>query len=62
MVEDAAGVRLIDNEDVPEKSQNGAFENWSYTTEINDGSYQIIHTGYNNAFNRPPFVAAEDNE
>ena len=55
MVEDAAGVRLLDNEDDPGKSHGGAFENWSYTTEINDGSYQIIHTDYDNAFKKPPF-------
>jgi len=72
MVEDAAGVRLIDTEPVPQKSlapgtdwpgnsfapdsHGGAFEAWSYTTEVCDGSYTIMHTGYDNVYTQEPFT------
>lgn len=64
-IEDAAGIRLIDGEGEPDMyagnsvnhdSHGGAFKNWSYTTELVDGSYTIVHTGYDNAYAQPPFT------
>merc|ERR1719460_484008 len=59
LVEEAAGCRLIDGEgeddiypgnSLAPQSHNGAFKDWSYTTELLDGSYTIIHTGYDNPY------------
>ena len=56
MAEDAAGIRLIDDQgeddlypgnSVSPTSHRGAFKDWSYTTELNDGSYTIVHTVLN---------------
>ena len=60
LVEEAAGIRLIEGEaqgdiypgnTLAPESHGGAFKNWSYTTEILDGSYTVIHTGYDNPYN-----------
>jgi len=59
LVEDAAECRLSDATEVPDiypgnrlspESHDGAFKEWSYTTELNQGSYTIVHTGYNNPY------------
>ena len=55
MVEDASGISLSDPNN-PTESHGGAFKNWSYTTEINDGSYQVLHTGYDNVYTKAPFT------
>jgi len=65
MTEDAAGIRLIDGQgeddlypgnSVSPTSHRGAFKDWSYTTELNDGSYTIVHTGYDNVYTQEPFT------
>ena len=33
-----------------------AFENWSYTTEFVNGSYNIVHQDYENAYLKEPFT------
>ena len=38
-------------------SHDGAFEHWSYTSEVHEGSYTIVHTGYDNPFLKQPFTA-----
>ena len=71
LVEDASGCRLIDEgtgsaEDtfpgnlISEDSHNGAFKDWSYTTEVLQGSYTVLHTGYDNVFTQAPFANKED--
>jgi len=59
LVEEKAGCRLIEGEGKPDlypgnsvcpESHGGCFKDWSYTTEINNGSYTVIHTGYDNVF------------
>ena len=59
LVEDAADCRLTDGPEVPDvypgnrlspESAGGAFKDWSYTTEIHEGSYTIVHTGYDNPY------------
>merc|ERR1711957_137103 len=64
-IEDASGCRLIDGEghadmyagnSVNHESHKGSFKDWSYTTEVLEGSYTVVHTGYDNAFTKPPFT------
>merc|ERR1711920_597038 len=64
-IEDAAGCRLIDGEGVADiyqgnsvdhDSHGGVFRDWSYTTELCEGSYTVMHTGYDNAYTQPPFT------
>jgi len=64
-IEDAAGCRLIEGKGVADiypgnsvdyDSHGGAFRNWSYTTELVEGSYTIVHTGYDNVYTQPPFT------
>ena len=38
------------------ESHRGAFKDWSYTSEVFDGSYTIKHTGYDNVYLQPPFT------
>jgi len=66
MVEDASGCRLIDGDgeddmypgnSINPESHKAAFKNWSYTTEILEGSYTIVHTGYDN-----PYVNSDEAE
>jgi hypothetical protein len=65
LTEDASNCRLIDGEGkeggfpgntLAPKSHGGAFENWSYTSEVFDGSYTIKHTGYDNVYLQEPFT------
>jgi 3-hydroxyisobutyrate dehydrogenase len=67
LVEDASGCRLIDEGTgssegtfpgnlISEESHGGAFRDWSYTTEVLQGSYTIVHTDYENPFTQAPFV------
>ena len=37
-------------------NHGGAFRDWSYTTEVLQGSYTIVHTDYENPFTKAPFV------
>ena len=71
LVEDASGVRLIDEGTgsaegtfpgnlISEESHGGAFKDWSYTTEILQGSYTILHTGYDNPYTKEPFANKQD--
>ena len=63
LVEEEAGVRLIDDGadggapdiDYPgnsrdDESHGGAFKDWSYSTDLCGGSYRIEHTGYRNPY------------
>jgi len=70
-VEDAAGCRVIDGSGQPDiypgnsvdhDSCSGAFKDWSYTTELCEGSYTIVHTGYDNVFTQPPFTTHAGSE
>lgn len=65
LIEDAAGIRLIDGEGQPDiqegnsiapDSHGGCFKDWSYTTELYEGSYTVVHTGYDNVYTREPFT------
>ena len=42
------------------ESQNGAFRHWSYTTELHEGSYAVLHTGYENPFVQSPEQELEE--
>merc|ERR1711957_46456 len=64
-IEDAAKIRLIDGAGekdiypgnmVNHDSHGGCFKDWSYTTEVVDGSYTIVHTGYDNVYDKAPFT------
>jgi len=66
LVEDAAECQLSDGPEVSDiypgnrlspESTGGAFKDWSYTTEICEGSYTIVHTGYDN-----PYAANDEAE
>ena len=72
LVEEASGCRLADvagadandpqarypGNEVNRASHGGAFKDWSYTSEFCDGSYAILHTGYDdNPYTRAPFTA-----
>uniref|UniRef100_A0A7S1WDH5 3-hydroxyisobutyrate dehydrogenase n=1 Tax=Alexandrium catenella TaxID=2925 RepID=A0A7S1WDH5_ALECA len=46
LVEDSCGERLCD-----EKSRK-VFKDWTYTTEIVDGSYTIVHQNYDNPYSK----------
>lgn len=37
-------------------SVNEAFKDWSYTSEFVNGSYNIVHQGYDNVYLREPFT------
>lgn len=71
LVEDASGCRLPDppaagdvvDEDLSHpgnspapRSHDEAFSDWSYTAELNDGSYTILHTGYDNPYTKAPWT------
>ena len=65
LVEDAADCRLIEGDgqadfypgnSVAPSSHGGAFENWSYTTELCHGSYVVRHTGYENPYLNKPWT------
>ena len=68
LVEDASGCRLVDEDGVVPgqdiypgntvngDSHGGAFKDWSYTSELCNGSYTIMHTGYDNPYTQPPFT------
>ena len=71
LVEHESGVRLGDQDasaddgcspggypgnSVDDESHGGAFRDWSYTTEVTDGSYTIVHTGYDNCYLQDPFT------
>jgi len=64
-IEDASGCRLIDGEGKPDmyagnsvnhESHQSAFRDWSYTTEVCNGSYTVMHTGYDNVYTQEPFT------
>ena len=64
-MEDAADCRLIEGDgqadfypgnSVAPSSHGGAFENWSYTTELCHGSYVVRHTGYENPYLNKPWT------
>jgi len=61
LIEEASGCRLIEGEgkddaymgnSVNAESHDGAFKEWSYTTEVLEGSYTIVHTGYKNPYKK----------
>jgi len=53
LVEDQSGVTLCEG---PGNAKE-AFQNWTYTTQIKDGSYQIVHIqDSDNPFRRKPFA------
>jgi 3-hydroxyisobutyrate dehydrogenase len=69
LVEDLSGCRLIDDNvetddsgfpgnTLSPTSHNGAFKDWSYTSEVLAGSYTIKHTGYDNVYLKSPFTDA----
>jgi 3-hydroxyisobutyrate dehydrogenase len=64
MVEDASGCRLSDGATDAQRqaSHGGAFKDWSYTTELREGSYQVVHTGYENRFDAISSPAADAGE
>jgi len=66
LVEDASSCRLADdaplavqrhpgNREAPASHGKG-FERWSYTTEVHDGSYTVVHTGYANPWLTAPYT------
>lgn len=64
-IEDASGCRLIDGKgqpdiyagnDVDHDSHKAAFRDWSYTTELCEGSYTVLHTGYENVYTQSLFT------
>lgn len=50
LCEDRAGVNLSEGK-VKEQ-----FRNWSYTSELHNGSYIIEHSGIDNPYRDPTFV------
>lgn len=57
VVEEKAGVRLFCDETDKSASCNGAFKEWTYSTEITkEGSYQVVHVNYDNRFTKNDFL------
>lgn len=69
LVEELSNCRLIDDALIDQAdttgfpgntlapdSHNGAFKEWSYTSEVMAGSYTIVHTGYDNVYLQSPFT------
>lgn len=52
LVEDNSGVRLCEGNG----SAGDAFKDWSYTTEINDGSYTVVHQDMKNPYTQGAWV------
>ena len=58
IVEDKSNIRLCDNIDVTNDDDNNnnksdpnvVFKDWTYTTEIKEGSYLIKHLNYDNVY------------
>eukprot|EP00510_Aplanochytrium_minuta_P001532 CAMPEP_0184021018 /NCGR_PEP_ID=MMETSP0954-20121128/9679_1 /TAXON_ID=627963 /ORGANISM="Aplanochytrium sp, Strain PBS07" /LENGTH=380 /DNA_ID=CAMNT_0026302959 /DNA_START=128 /DNA_END=1271 /DNA_ORIENTATION=- len=59
LIEEATDCYLIEGEgkediypgnSINYDSHGGAFKDWSYTTKFIDGSYAVVHTGYDNVY------------
>jgi hypothetical protein len=42
------------------ENDEGPFSKWSYTTEIRDGSFQVVHQDYDNPYLKEPFIIHAD--
>lgn len=52
LCEEESGVTLSEGKG----NAKDAFKDWSYTSEIRDGSYQVIHKNMDNPFTREPYT------
>jgi hypothetical protein len=52
----ASGVKLAEGKG----SAKDHFDPWSYTTEIRDGSFQVVHNSMDNPYLKEPFTTHAD--